>query len=55
MPKIWRNRIIAGDKTFEKCPSIYKSSVKALLRQDVEDGVISSEEFEEFVGERYEA
>ena len=53
MAKIWRNRIIAGDQLYENCPARYQSQVKALLRQDVENGVITAEQYEEFVGEPY--
>ena len=54
MAKIWRNRIIAGDKTYDECPQRYKSQVLALLRQDVENGVITAEQFEELTGQPYE-
>lgn len=52
--KIWRNRIEAGDKTFEECPARYKAQVLALMRQDVEDGIITAEQFEELTGQPYE-
>lgn len=54
MAKIWRNRIIAGDKTYEECPKKYKSQVLALLKADVESGVITAQEFEEITGQPYE-
>ena len=54
MPKIWRNRIIAGDKTYAECPARYKNQVLALLREDVANGVISAEQFEELTGIPYE-
>lgn len=50
MPKIWRNRILAGDKSYDKCPPIYKSAVKKLLQKDVNDGLITAEDFEQFIG-----
>lgn len=53
MAKIWRNRIIAGDKTYDECPQRYKAQVLALLRQDVENGVITAEQFEEITHEPY--
>ena len=53
MAKIWRNRIEAGTKTFEECPAKYKADVLALMRQDVENGVITKEEFESLTGEVY--
>lgn len=54
MAKIWRNRIIAGDKQYKNCPATYKAAVKALLKQDVEDGVITGQEYEDYTGEAYE-
>ena len=54
MAKIWRNRIIAGDKQYSNCPPAYKAGVKALLKQDVADGVITVQEYEEYTGEAYE-
>lgn len=53
MAKIWRNRIIAGDKTYDECPKKYKPQVLELLRQDVENEVITAEEFEEITGQPY--
>ena len=55
MAKIWRNRIIAGDQEFSHCPERYKIQVLALLRQDVVNGVITAEKFEELTGQPYEA
>ena len=53
MAKIWRNRIIAGDKTYAECPQRYKAQVLALLKADVANGVITAEQFEELTGEPY--
>ncbi len=55
MARIWRNRIIAGDKEFSHCPDRYKVQVLVLLRQDVVNGVITAERFEELTGQPYEA
>lgn len=52
--KIWRNRIEAGDKTFEECPARYKAEVLEIMRQDVVDGIITAEQFEELTGQPYE-
>lgn len=49
MAKIWRNRIIAGTQVFSKCPQRYKDDVLYLLQQDVDDGVITQEKFEELI------
>lgn len=54
MAKIWRNRIEAGDQQFSHCPARYKDAVLALMRQDVVDGVITAERFEELTGIPYE-
>ena len=53
MAKIWRNRLIAGTQLFEDCPQKYRAAVIALLRQDVENGVITEERFEEITGQEY--
>lgn len=55
MAKIWRNRIIAGDKSFSACPASYKAGVKALLNQDVADGVITEADYKKYTGEKYVA
>lgn len=54
MAKIWRNRIEAGDQLFSHCPERYKAQVLVLMRQDVADGVISAERFEELTSIPYE-
>ena len=54
MAKIWRNRIEAGDQSFQNCPKRYQADVLVLMRQDVEDGIITAEEFEELTGQPYE-
>lgn len=53
MAKIWRNRIIAGDKAYASCPARYKPAVLELLKADVADGTISEKRFEEITGEPY--
>lgn len=53
MAKIWRNRIIAGDKTYLDVPLAWKSAVKDLLREDVASNVITAEQYEEIIGEVY--
>lgn len=55
MAKIWRNRIEAGDQQFLHCPARYKDQVLALMRQDVADGIITAERFEELTGQPYAA
>ena len=53
MANIWRNRIWAGTKTFEECPTRYKADVEALMRQDVADGKYTADDFEEKTGKPY--
>lgn len=53
MAKIQRNRIEAGDQLFENCPKRYQAQVLALMSQDVENGIITAEEFEELTGQPY--
>jgi len=47
--KIWRNRLIAGTQQFHNCPEKYRDAVIALLEQDVEDGVITQERYNEII------
>lgn len=53
MANIWRNRIWAGTKEFDDCPSRYKADVESLMRQDVTDEKHTAEEFEEKTGKPY--
>jgi len=53
MAKIWRNRLIAGTQVFEDCPAKYRDAVVALLREDVQNGVITAERFTEITGIPY--
>lgn len=54
MAVIWRNRIWAGTKTFQQCPTRYKADVEELMREDVANGDYTPEEFEEKTGKPYE-
>ena len=54
MAKIWRNRIEAETKKFGECPDKYKKEVLKLMRDDVQAGVISPEDFERLTGMPYE-
>jgi hypothetical protein len=51
MAKIWRNRLIDGTQKFSDCPARYRDAVLALLRADVENGVITQERFDEIISE----
>ena len=48
----WR-RIKAGSRTFESVPASVKEDVRTLAKMDVQDGVISAEEYKTFIGEDY--
>lgn len=50
MERIWKNRIIAGTRTYMGCPDQYKDGVELLLREDVEKGILSVDRFEELTG-----
>ena len=55
MARIWANRLEAGTKTWAECVSAGRAdAVKAVLRQDVEAGVITPERYTEITGEPYE-
>ena len=49
MAKIWRNRIEAGTQLFSNCPAKYKNDVLELMQQDVENGIITEDEFNELI------
>lgn len=50
----WRS-IKKGNRTFESIPNSLKEDVLALAKADVENGVISAEEYEQYIGEAYTA
>ena len=49
----WR-RIKDGARTYDSVPATVKEDVRTLARQDVAAGVITPEQYEEFIGEPYE-
>lgn len=51
MNKIWANRLIAGDKTWEEVPDTRKAGVKAELWNRVLTGEITEERYHEIIGE----
>lgn len=55
MAKIWHKRILAGTQSYDDCPLKYKADVKLMLKDDVLNGVISIETYEEITGEPYES
>ena len=54
MARIWKNRIVGETKTFEQCPDRYKDEVLELMREDVANGDLSADKFEELTGIKYE-
>ena len=53
MAKIWHKRILLGAQEYANCPARYKPEVKELLIQDVQQGIITEEQYEEITGEPY--
>lgn len=51
MSTVWANRLVAGDKTWDKVPASRKDDVKAILEEWVESGRISNEKYKNIVGE----
>lgn len=52
--KIWYKRIKAGTRTFNEVPEELKDDCKEYFKLDVENGVITPEQYEEYVGEPYD-
>ena len=50
----WRS-IKRGARTFESVLDPVKEDVRTLARADVADGVITQEEYQQYIGESYEA
>lgn len=48
----WR-RIKAGARTFESVPASVKDDVRTLAQADVESGIITTEEYADYIGEPY--
>lgn len=48
----WRS-IKNGNRTFESIPPNVKDDVLYLAKSDVENGVITPEEYEQYIGEPY--
>lgn len=53
MAKIWHKRILAQTQVYADCPLKYKADVKAMFIDDVQNGVITIEQYEEIIGEPY--
>ena len=50
----WR-QIKNGNRTFESVKEAYKEQVKFLAKTDVINGVITAEQYYEYIGEEYVA
>ena len=50
----WRS-IKRGTRTFESVPDSVKEDVRTLARADVEDGVITAEQYEQYIGEPFDS
>ena len=48
----WR-QIKAGNRTFESVKEGYKEQVKYLAQTDVENGIISEQDYFNYIGEKY--
>ena len=49
-------RLIKNDiRTYDSLDETMKPLVKTLAKTDVENGVITKEEYEKYIGEKYEA
>lgn len=54
MARIWARRLEAGTQEWANCPTRYKEQTKAVLKQDVEDNIISKDRYKEITGEDFE-
>ena len=48
----WRS-IKRGTRTFESIPASVTADVRTLAKADVQEGVISAEQYEQYIGEPY--
>ena len=48
----WRS-IKRGSRTFESIPESVKDDVRTLAQTDVQEGVITTEQYEQYIGEPY--
>ena len=48
----WRS-IKRGTRTFESIPESVKDDVRTLAKTDVQEGVITAEQYEQYIGEPY--
>ena len=48
----WRS-IKRGNRTFGSIPDSVKDDVRTLAQADVQEGVITAEQYEQYIGEHY--
>ena len=48
----WRS-IKRGNRTFGSIPDSVKNDVRTLAQADVQDGIITPEQYEQYIGEHY--
>ena len=48
----WRS-IKRGNRTFGSIPDSVKDDVRTLAQSDVQEGVITAEKYEQYIGEHY--
>ena len=48
----WRS-IKRGTRTYESIPASVKDDVRTLAQADVKEGVITAEQYEQYIGEHY--
>ena len=53
MNRIWANRLEAGTQVWADVPQSRKAAVDAILRQDVADGKITAEQYNDITGMLY--
>lgn len=53
MNEIWANRLIAGTKAWKDVPASRKGAVEEILRNRVENEIITAEQFKEITGKDY--
>ena len=51
MNEIWANRLIAGDKRWANVPAARKAGVKAVLKERVDSGELTPEQYQGITGE----
>ena len=50
MNRIWANRLEAGTQIWANCPASRKQAVMAILLEDVQEGKITQERYNEIFG-----